>query len=139
KAMACRQQIDMSGNGIATDSFDSSDPLHLYCTPTGHYDPTKRKDNGDVSTDARAQNIINAGNANIRGRVRTGPGGTVAIGPNGKVGSLAWNASASTGIQPGWFSDDVNITFPPVVKPFTNAPVPKPGTNAGIACKYLLG
>jgi hypothetical protein len=136
KAMACRQQISMSGNNVSTDSFDSSDPLY---STNGHYDPTRIKDNGDVSTDSRANNIINAGNANIRGRVRTGPGGTVAIGPNGKVGSLAWNASSSSGIQPGWFSDDVNITFPPVMKPFTNAPAPNSGTYTGALCKYVLG
>jgi len=137
KAMACRQQISMSGNNVSTDSFDSSDPL--YSTPTGHYDPTKIKDNGDVATDSRANNIINAGNANIRGRVRTGPGGTVAIGPNGKVGSLAWNAGSIAGIQPGWFSDDMNIIFPSVTKPFTNAPPPNSGTYTGLVCKYVLG
>jgi hypothetical protein len=70
---------------INTDSFDSGNPSYS----TGRrYDPAKRKDNGDVASNLDILNSINIGSANIMGHVSTGPGGTVAIGPNGSVGDI---------------------------------------------------
>ncbi len=45
--MAARVNIDLKGNKIATDSFDSIDPNH---STGGLYDPAKRKANGDVAS-----------------------------------------------------------------------------------------
>ena len=137
KAMAARERITMNGNNITTDSFDSRDPN--YSTFDGHYDPTKIKDNGDVSTASGLTNMLSAGNANIKGRLRTGPGGTTTIGSNGKVGSLAWHASNSTGVEPGWLFHDVNMTFSPVQAPFKSAPSPSQGTLNGVSYNYVLG
>jgi hypothetical protein len=135
--MIARQRIDMNGNTITTDSFDSKDPNHS--TTNGLYDPAKAKDHGDVSTTAGGTNIINVGNANIKGKLRTAPGGTSVVGAMGTVGSLAWHAAGKTGIEPGWSSDDLNVAFDDVKRPFTGgAMVPSSGTITGTVVKYLL-
>ena len=102
-AMAALQVIDFSGQNISTDSFDSADPAHsingLY--PFGQ--PSMILSNGDVCSDATIINSVNAGNANIKGAARTGPKGTVYLGPGGYV--------------TGGIYDDFNVIFPDVVLP----------------------
>jgi len=127
KAMVARDKIDMNGNNISTDSYDSSNPL--YSTPNGTYDPAKARDNGDVSTVSGVQNAINVGNANIKGRVRTGPGGSVRVGPNGSVGSKAWVEGGRSGVQPGWFSDDMNVEFDDILRPSDTGSLGMPGSG----------
>src|SRR6185436_5762293 len=111
KAMVALDKIDLNGNNIATDSYDGSNPL--YSTPNGTYDPAKARDHGDISTSSGLQNAINAGNANIKGRLRTGPGGTASVGANGSVGDMAWVNANTRGIKKGWFADDMNVYFEP--------------------------
>jgi hypothetical protein len=64
-------------------------------------------------------NSISSGNANIYGHVSTGPGGSISTGPNGAVGSVAWvsNPLNAGKIQPGWSTDDMNVSFPEVQVP----------------------
>lgn len=112
-AMAADEQIDLNGNDIATDSFDS-----LY-TPGGLYDASQRKDNGDVVTNFDIVNALDVGNADIMGHVKTGPGGTVDVGPNGSVGSKDWVMGGNTGIEPGYADDDMNVRFHDVTLPTT--------------------
>src|SRR5580765_1442169 len=73
--IAATQQIDFNGKNVTTDSFDSANPNYstngLY--PTGI--PSMQKDNGDVATDYTILSSINAGNAKIKGHVRTGQTG----------------------------------------------------------------
>jgi len=118
-AMAAKETIDLRGNNVTTDSFDSADPQYsingLY--PVG--DLSKTKDNGDVCTDSVIINSLNVGNANIKGKAKTGPGGTIAIGPQGSVGSRAWVEGGNRGIQPGWSANDFNVYFPEVALPTT--------------------
>ncbi len=105
-AMAAIQTIDLKGNNVATDSFDSADPAHsingLY--PVGQ--SSMVKSNGDVCSDATIINSISVGNANIKGTARTGPNGTVYVGPQGYV--------------TGGTYDDFNVVFPSVVLPNTS-------------------
>jgi hypothetical protein len=108
KAMVADGQIDLKGRNIGTDSFDST---RSDLSTNGKYDPLKTSDNGDVATNSSLTNSLNVGNADIKGRVATGPSGTVAIGPNGSVGDSAWVDSNARGIQPGWSSDDMNVDF----------------------------
>lgn len=115
KGLVAKGQIDINGNNIASDSFDSSDPAH---STYGRYDSAKRKANGDVATNLSLTNSLNVGNAKIYGRVATGPRGTVAIGPNGSVGDLNWQSSGARGIQAGRSTDDMNVDFPDVEMPF---------------------
>jgi len=114
-AMTAKDSIDFNGNGVTTDSFDSENPAY---STGGKYDPAKNKDNGDVAVNFGLINTLGIGNADIYGKVAVGPGGSISIGPNGRVGDKAWNAS-NTGIQPGRSRDDMNVSFPDVKIPFT--------------------
>jgi hypothetical protein len=137
KAMAADGAIDLKGNNVQTDSFASCNPAY---STNGRYDPAKARDNGDIATNAGLVNSISAGNADIKGHVSTGPGGTVAIGSNGSVGSKAWVEAGNNGIEPGYTADDMNIEFPDVPVPFTAGYTsPIGGTVGGIGYNYILG
>ena len=106
KGMVAKQWIDMNGNNVYTDSFDSANPLE---STAGQYDSTKYQGtNGDVAVNAGITNSVNSGNANIYGHVTVGHGGTVAVGSNGGVGTESWVAGNPGQIEPGWFSDTAN-------------------------------
>ncbi|MDB6031711.1 MAG: hypothetical protein JWM16_2049 [Verrucomicrobiales bacterium] len=135
KGLVAKGQIDMNGNNIATDSFDSSDPNY---SVGGKYSSAKRKDNGDVATNSGLVNSVNVGNADILGHISTGPGGSVSIGPNGSVGDLAWGGA--NGVKPGWVKDDMNIIFPDVKVPFTGGAFSLSGGSVGgTSYDYVLG
>lgn len=139
-AMLAKETIDLNGNNIMTDSFDSTDPRY---STAGLYDPApaKTKDNGDVATNSRIINSLNVGNANIKGRVSTGPGGSVAIGPSGTVGTKAWVEGGNLGIQPGRRFDDMNVVIPDVQLPQVGwfaAPRFNGVTIGGVSYNYVL-
>ena len=137
KGMVAKGEIDLSGNNIKTDSFDTGDPAYH---TNGKYDPAKTKDNGDIATNSDMVDSLNVWNADIFGKASTGPGGTVKIGPNGAVGSKAWHSGGNKGIQPGWSSDDMNVQFPDVIAPFSGgAQIPASGTVNGTNYTYVLG
>jgi hypothetical protein len=123
-AMVAKRIIDLKGNGVLTDSFDSSDPAK---STNGHYDPTKAGDKGDVASNLGIINAISVQNANIYGHVHTGPRGTATVGSQGAVGSHAWQDAGNKGIQPGWATDDANFTFPDTTLPYTTGSTPAPG------------
>lgn len=135
KAMVADGTIDLNGNNIATDSFDSSDPAY---STGGLYDPAKNKDGGDVATNSGLSNSLAAGNANIMGEVSTGFGGTVGIGASGVVGDEAWHAGGNTGIQPGMSTDDMNIDLLDKESPFTVGFTPVAGTIGSTNYTYLV-
>ena len=114
KGLVAKGQINLNGNNIKSDSFDSSDTNY---STAGMYDPAKNKDNGDVATNSGLTNSLSVGNADIMGHVSTGPGGSVAIGNNGSVGSKAWVEGGNTDIEPGYASDDMNVQFMDVTLP----------------------
>ena len=115
--MAAIGQINLKGNNIATDSFNSADPAHSINGQYPTADLSKTLDNGTVVTLSTLINSLNVGNADIKGMVKTGPNGTAAIGPSGSVGSKAWVDGGNKGIQPGYFADDMNIDFPDAAEP----------------------
>ena len=135
KAMVARGQINVNGNNIATDSFDSANSLY---STNGQYDVTKRRDNGDVATNSGLVNSLSVGNADIRGHISTGPGGSASIGPNGSVGNNAWVAGGNNGIQTGYSSDDMNVSFPDVPAPFAVGLPPAPGNVGGTNYNFVL-
>ena len=116
-AMAALKTIDFSGKNVQTDGFDSGDPNY---SNHGLYDPTKTKASGDVVTDDVITNSLSVGNAKIKGQVKTGPKGTVDIGPNGSVGDLAWVNGGNIGVEPGYSANDMNVAFPDVIMPTTS-------------------
>ncbi|HSY17682.1 MAG TPA: hypothetical protein VK815_05070 [Candidatus Acidoferrales bacterium] len=128
-ALTVKSTINMSGNNVTIDSYDSSDPLHSYWptyplapgygtyTNTGSTPNTPRKANGNVATDG---SIINVGNAQIYGHADTAPGGSTSVGANGSVGNVTWVDAGNQGIAPGYSEDDMNVVFPDVTVPATN-------------------
>lgn len=113
KGLVAKGNIDLSGQGVSSDSFDSTSTTY---STGGKYDPAKKKAGGDIATNSSIVDSANIWNADIYGKVSTGPGGNVKI-HNGTVGSLAWHDSGATGIEPGWTADDMNVYFPNVDPP----------------------
>lgn len=136
KGMVAREKIDLKGNDITADSFDSSDPNY---STNGLYIVSKRKDNGTIAINSTATNAFNVGNADIRGKIATGPGGVPSFGPNSVVGNNAWHAGGNKGLQPGAFSDDMNVSFYKIDAPFASALPPSSGTVDGTNYTYILG
>ncbi len=110
-AMVSLGQIDLKGNNVETDSFDSADPDF---SDNGKYpsNVSKTKATGSVITTSTLINSLSVGNADIKGLVKTGPNGTISIGPNGSVGDRAWVESGKKGIMDGYSANDVNLLFP---------------------------
>jgi hypothetical protein len=123
-ALAAKESIDLRGNDITCDSFDSGDPNYSF---NGQYDPTKAQDGGDVLCNGGM--LLSIGNSKIKGSVRAGPGGSISFGPNGSVGDSAWVTNGNLGIQPGHFVDNVNISWPELRMP-DNTWIPAPVVNA---------
>ena len=132
-SMAARVTVDLKGNNIATDSFDSMDPAH---STNGLYYLPWRKDAGDV---ASAGGLINVQNANVMGTLFTSPAGAATIGPSGSVGDRAWVEASTSGIQSGHYKNDFNMDFPPVLPPYQTGVSPAGGTVAGTNYTWVLG
>jgi hypothetical protein len=115
KAMAAKGTIDLKGNRITVDSFDSGIPGKNLA---GQYDPSVRGDKGDIATNSKLIDSLSTGNADIWGHISTGPGGTSSGLPNGSVGDLAYHSAGKTGVEPGFSSDDMNVQFPDAQPPF---------------------
>jgi hypothetical protein len=137
KAMLAKGQINLNGNNISTDSFDSQ--TNAYST-NGKWDINKRKSNGDVATISGLMNSLNIGNADIRGHVSTGPNGTMTIGPNGAVGDNAWVAGHD-GIQTGWAANDLNVQINDVTLPSVSWTSMLPGNIlvGGLTYNFVFG
>jgi hypothetical protein len=127
KSLLAKENIDFNGQNCGTDSYDSR---------LGSYYSQIPADKGDISTNYKGPDAINAGNANIKGHVAVGPGATVDIGPNGSAGSAGWVNVPTPGIEPGWSRTDQQSEIPDVERPWTTpalAPIPL------LPYKYLLG
>jgi hypothetical protein len=116
-------------NGSSVDSFDSSDPLY---STNGQYSVLLRKANATVLSEGSILLSHPTANANIYGRVMTGPGtqqSAVQIGSQGAVGDAAWNANpANRGkIQPGAWAGNFYLNFPDLRQPtFPGSALPSP-------------
>ena len=137
-SMVSLTNISLSGSGIETDSYDSSDDRY---STDGEYDPARARDHGDLITNSNSTDknrpAIALGNGRIRGRVRTGPTGLVTM--NGaSVGDAAWVNAATPGIKPGWYVNDVNISIPSVQAPYTTGLLLPPPGNLNSVPDYIL-
>ncbi|PWU21292.1 MAG: hypothetical protein C5B50_02070 [Verrucomicrobia bacterium] len=124
KGMVAKHLIDLDGNNILTDSFDSSDPAK---SVAGRYNAAFYVgDNGDVASNDTIANSIGTGNANIYGHVTTGPNGTVTVGSQGGVGPHCCQVAGH--ITQGWSANTANFEFPDQLMPYTTAQLPQQGT-----------
>src|SRR6266851_3783403 len=126
KAMVAKGQIDMKGFNVTTDSFNSSDPNF---STNGLYYAPWHEAHGDVATDSQLTNSLSVGNANIYGKISTGPNGSADIGANGTVGDLAWHAAGNSGVESGFSANDMNVSLPDVKVPFTSGAFTPTGGN----------
>jgi hypothetical protein len=120
--MAALGAIDLKGNNVASDSFDSADIYNGIWNVNGYYTNTLRKAGGDIVTNNTFTNsVLNVGNADIGGKVITGPLGSITIGANGTVGDIPWIEDAANNgkIKPGWSANDLNVVFQDVTLPTT--------------------
>lgn len=124
-AIVAKRDIVFSGNKIEVDSYDSNDPTHS--TTNGLYNKATRKAGGDV---ASTEGFINVGNAEVKGKLYTGPinAGQYSVGPSGSVGDLTWSGP---GIQSGWYFNDFNQDYTPVDDPYLNISPPPAPTSSG--------
>jgi hypothetical protein len=100
------------------------------------YAPGRNKDNATIATNS---NIFNVGNANIKGKIATGPYGVPHVGPQGSVGDNAWVNAGTPDIQPGAWTADMNASFMDVEPPFTSALPPSGGSDGnGNNWDYIL-
>ena len=116
-AITTKTNIDLNGNNVRVDSFDSTmSSASAWVTNWGYglYAIAKSRANGNVATDSSLIGAISVGQANIYGHLDTGPGGTATVGNNGYVGPLP---QVGSGVQPGYTKDDMNVVFPDVVLP----------------------
>lgn len=134
-AIVAKTSITLNGNNVAADSYDSTDPTK---STGGLYDPAKAGDDADVAFTGSMSNL-GLGNANIWGKLYSAPSSSFNLGPNGAVGSVAWNKSGAIGIEPGWQETDLNYTFVDVQKPFVSGVPPTSGTVNGTYYEYILG
>ena len=119
-ALTAKHQIDLKGNGMLSDSFDSGS---LWMSYFGQYDETRFTpgDKGDVVSNDGVVSTISVTNANIYGKVHTGTNGTVVVGSQGAVGTHAWQAAGNKGFQDGYvLQDATNFTFPTITLPYSS-------------------
>ncbi len=115
-AIMVQQTINLNGNGVTVDSYNSIDPAR---SVNGMWSPATSGDAGDVVCVEGITNSFPVGNANIYGRVFAASTSTIGIGPNGAVGTHDWQASNGTGIAPGFLSSNTNFPFTNVIFPDT--------------------
>lgn len=141
KGLVAKKSIDLNGNNIFTDSYNSTNPAY---STGGRWDPDKALDHGDIASNDTIINSVNIGNATIKGNVAVGPNGTVGIG-NGVVGDASFvsNPANRGQIQAGHFRDDMNVEFPDVPLPsgsggWTGLPSPNNTVIDGVTYNYVL-
>jgi hypothetical protein len=111
-----RQNVIFIGNSVHIDSYDSADPLH-----DNPLDPNEIKANGDV---ASADGLVDVGNANINGKIKTGPGGSYSFGVNGWAGPIGWTGPGL--YSPAWYQNDFRFVLADVKPPFNPVFTPSP-------------
>src|SRR5437763_11765794 len=129
KGLAANGTSDLGGNNMKTDSYDST---------FGAYGGTNISAYGDIATNDAITNSISVGNADVYGKVSTGPNGTVSVGPQGSVGDTAWHNGNNKGVETGFVTDDMNVDFPAVSAPST-AGTFTPGTGDPIVLNSANG
>lgn len=139
-AITSLSTIDLKGNNVTVDSYDSSNPSYSNNGLYPSNNVSKTKANGDVTAAGDIINSISVGNANIKGTLHVGPNATASIGPSGSVGDKQWVEGGSTGIEPGHYLNDVNMLFPDVTLPNVGwLPAIKSSTKInGVTYDYVI-
>ena len=108
-AFAAIKNIQMNGNGLSADSYNSSNPA---LSTNGQYDPNKTSTNGNV---ASVNGPVTIGNHSIAGNLYLGPN---------------VSSSVTAGQVSGSIYTNYNVDFPDVVLPTTTW-LPAPTSGGG--------
>ncbi len=141
-AIACATKIDFKGNAVLVDSFDSTtNTASQWISGWGFgiYTSAKARGNGNVATHSSQTNACHFGPAIIFGHVATGEGGSVALDDSGYVGP---RPQTGMGLQPGYFSSDMDLGFPEVRLPAGASDWQKVSANNVITnsgCYWMAG
>ncbi len=126
RGLVAKGNINWNGQ-ILSDSFDSQNSSR---STGGRYDPAKRDDNGSVGSVEGSVSLGSQGQ--IYGMVATGPTGAATTGPHAAVGTLSFISGGSTGIQTGFYQNDLNVSFPDANVPFSSTTIPSGGNVVNI-------
>src|SRR5436190_5960335 len=139
-AMVVSTFVNFNGQGITTDSFNSTNTALF---PGGLYNAANAQDHGDVVS-ISPTNVVDLGNGTIKGSVHTPPGQSASVGASGVVGDMTYVAVAGNkgSIESGHAVQDMTTTsFPPATLP-TNAfwfyPTAGSYKINGVTYKYLI-
>lgn len=125
-AIAVKENINLNGNEITVDSYNSSDPA---LSVNGQWAASVSGDGGDVICAGGITNSVSVGNADIYGHLYVGSGASVSLGADGAVGTHAWLYADNFGIELGYLVLNSNFLFPNVSLPdYSGFPTPSPGT-----------
>jgi hypothetical protein len=131
--------VDLGGSG-RIDSFNSTNVAESDIN--GQYNATNATDRASVVTTSRLPNQFQVGNVSIYGTVGTGPGGNINLSPNGNVGSEDYNDNSiyNGTVEPGHYTDDVNVYIPDATLPTPFGPffAVSPGIVGGTNYKYVV-
>jgi hypothetical protein len=120
----------VSGN-VLMDSFDSSSPLR---STNGLYSPALADDNAFLATNGTNSATVN-GSVEIKGKVATGPGGTINTIGAIRIGDDSWNQN---GVQAGAMADDFNYVPDDVLVPYATGLGVSGGTVNGTNYSAVL-
>jgi hypothetical protein len=140
KAIVAKNKINLNGKYVKVDSFNSYDTNLSAWTTNGWgvYDTNKISDHGDIAVIDGLSDTLNLGNAQVWGKVSTGPDGNLKTNKNVVVGDVAFHQSGVKGVQDGWSSEDANFDMPSVTPPFTSGFTPAGGWVGTNYYDYIL-
>jgi hypothetical protein len=140
KAIVAKNKVNLNGKYVKVDSFNSYDTNFSTWTTNGWgvYDTNKISDHGDVAVISGLSDTLNVGNAQVWGKVSTGPDGNLKTNKTVVVGDIAFHNSGAKGVQDGWSSDDANFDMPSVTLPFTAGFLPVGGFVGTNYYDYIL-
>ncbi len=118
--LVAKHRIDLQGNHVYSDSYDSSSPAKSL---NGKYNSSLYSgDKGDMATNGGVEDTFGGGNANIYGKIHTGPNCPVTIGSQGGIGPHGNQTS--------------NFTFPDTTFPNTSTYLALPPGGTVVTTSY---
>jgi hypothetical protein len=117
-SMIVKSTIDFKGNGVGSDSFNSSDTNHwpggIYTNISSWY---SNMDHGDITTLSSKANMVTINSGSVKGVIHTAPGGLASVGSSASVGDNAWVNSGTLGLEAGHELADATNSYPDATLP----------------------
>lgn len=123
KAVIAKSSLDLQGNRLTSDSFDSEDETR---STNGRYDKTKRRDRGEIASThgITDSHITRRGKAEIMGKVSTSHRNELHLGTTGAIGDKQWIENSHEGVQDNHHRPDLSINLHHPKEPFTMGQYP---------------